>query len=103
MKASRRQALLRCGSAVAAAVTWTACRRLDRAFPRTEGSERLFFTSQGRTAMVHADGSGLRYFDFQVPDQVTWQPGPFLSDGHRMIFLSMEARRDGPGRPAAII
>jgi TolB protein len=45
-----------------------------------------------------ADGSGLRYFDFKQPNQVTWQPGPFFSDG-RVIFLSMEARRDGPGRP----
>ena len=64
------------------------------------GGERgCFFTSQGRTALVNADGSGLRYFDFKVPDQVTWQPGPFLSDGRRVIFLSMETRRDGPGRP----
>lgn len=62
---------------------------------------RLFFTSQGRTALINADGTGLRYFDFKVPDQVTWQPGPFLSDGQRVIFLSMEARRDGPGRPFA--
>lgn len=60
---------------------------------------RFFFTSQGRTAVMNADGSGLRYFDFQKPDQVTWQPGPFLSDGRRVIFLSMEARRDGPGKP----
>ena len=60
---------------------------------------RLFFTTQGRTAVIHADGSGLRTFDFKIPDQVTWQPGPFLSDGRRVIFLSMEARRDGPGRP----
>ncbi len=44
---------------------------------------RLFFTSQGRTALINADGSGLRYLDFKVPDQVTWQPGPFLSDGRR--------------------
>ncbi len=62
-------------------------------------SGRLFFTSQGRTAVIRADGSGLRYFDFREEEQVTWQPGPFLSDGRRMIFLSMEARRDGPGRP----
>ena len=41
----------------------------------------------------------MRYFDFKVPQQVTWQPGPFLSDGRRVIFLSMEERRDGPGRP----
>ena len=59
---------------------------------------RLFFTSDGRTAVIRADGSDLRYFDFQLPGQATWQPGPFLSDG-RVIFLSMEPRRDGPGRP----
>ena len=48
---------------------------------------------------MNADGTGLRYFDFQVAGQATWQPGPFLADGRRVIFLSMEARRDGPGRP----
>src|SRR6185369_15775917 len=57
--------------------------------------------SQGRTALINADGSGLRFLDFKVPDQATWQPGPFLSDGRRVIFLSMETRRDGPGRPFA--
>lgn len=51
--------------------------------------------------MINADGTGLRYLEFAVPDQVTWQPGPCLSDGRRVIFLSMEARRDGPGRPFA--
>lgn len=60
---------------------------------------RFFFTSQGRTAVLNADGTGLRYFDFQKPNQATWQPGPFLSDGRRVVFLSMEPRRDGPGRP----
>src|SRR4051812_14594636 len=67
-----------------------------------EGSEsaaRLFFTSQGKTAIVNADGSGLRYFDFKVPGQATWQPGPCFADGRRVVFLSMEPRRDGPGRP----
>ena len=62
-------------------------------------NNRFFFTSQGKTALLSADGSGLRYFDFKVPEQVTWQPGPFLSDGKRVIFLSMEARRDGPDKP----
>lgn len=38
-------------------------------------------------------------FDFNVPDQVTWQPSDFFSDGRRILFLSMEERRDGPGRP----
>ncbi|MEI2722910.1 MAG: hypothetical protein V9H26_05035 [Verrucomicrobiota bacterium] len=62
---------------------------------------RFFFTSQGRTAMMNSDGSGLRYFDFQIPEQVTWQPFAFLGDGRRVLFLSMEARRDGPGKPFA--
>ena len=60
---------------------------------------RFFFTSQGKTAVMNADGSSLRYFDFKVANQATWQPGPALSDGRRVIFLSMEPRRDGPGRP----
>lgn len=63
------------------------------------GEQRLFFTSAGKTCLIRADGSGLETLDFDIPAQVTWQPGPFLSDGQRVIFLSMEARRDGPGRP----
>ena len=70
----------------------------------TEESEstacaRLLFTSQGKTGIVDSDGSRLRYFDFQVPGQATWQPGPSFPDGKRLVFLSMEPRRDGPGRP----
>jgi TolB protein len=49
--------------------------------------------------MIRTDGSGLRYFQFDVPGQATWQPGPIFPDGRRMVFLSMEPRRDGPGRP----
>lgn len=60
---------------------------------------RLFFVSQGRTATILADGSGLRYFDFDVPDQATWQAAGFFPDGRRVLFLSMEPRRDGPGKP----
>jgi len=60
---------------------------------------RFFFTSQGKTALVNADGSGLRYFNFDKPGQATWQPGGTFPDGRRVIFLSMEPRRDGPGRP----
>ena len=39
---------------------------------------RFFFVSQGKTAMMNADGSGLREFAFDVPDQVTWQPTGFF-------------------------
>jgi TolB protein len=62
---------------------------------------RLFFTSQGKTALVNADGSGLRYLHFDKPDQVTWQPTTVFPDGRRVLLLSMEPRRDGPGRPFA--
>jgi len=86
--------------ALTSAFSGTSCRQLSPA-PESGTSRlgRFFFTSQGKTAVMNADGMGLRYFDFKVPNQVTWQPGPFLSDGRRLVFLSMETRRDGPGRP----
>jgi Tol biopolymer transport system component len=70
----------------------------EEAAPATR-LNRFFFVSQGKTAMMNADGSGLHVFEFDVPEQETWQPGGFFSDGRRVLFLSMEARRDGPGRP----
>ena len=60
---------------------------------------RFVFTSQGKTAIVNADGTGLRYFEFDKPGQATWQVGAKFPDQRRLIFLSMEPRRDGPGRP----
>jgi TolB protein len=65
------------------------------------GPARLLFTSQGKTGLIHCDGSGLDYFDFKVLGQATWQPGPVFPDGRRVVFLSMEPRRDGPGKPFA--
>jgi WD40-like Beta Propeller Repeat len=65
------------------------------------GKSRILFTSQGKTGIVNIDGSGLRYFDFDKPNQSTWQPAGSFKDGRRVIFLSMEPRRDGPGRPFA--
>jgi TolB protein len=61
--------------------------------------DRLFFTSRGKTALVNADGSGLRYLHFDKPGQATWQPAAVFPDGRRVLLLSMEPRRDGPGRP----
>ncbi len=89
------------GSSVAAAavVALPGCGSFHPSPSAGDRSRRIFFTSQGRTAVLNTDGTGLRYFDFHVPDQVTWQPGPFLSDRRGAVFLSMEARRDGPGRP----
>src|SRR5260370_34758353 len=74
---------------------WAAAAENSESTPRTS----ILFTSQGKSGIVDADGSRLRYFDFQVPGQAAWQPGPSFPDGNRVIFLSMEQRRDGPGRP----
>ncbi len=85
--------------ALSPAMAGLSCRQPNAARGSASASARFFFTSQGKTALMNADGSGLRYLDFHQPGQATWQPGPFLSDGRRVIFLSMEPRRDGPGRP----
>ncbi len=77
-----------------------ACRsRSDPARAGNAPSARFFFVSQGQTALMNSDGTGLRYLELKAPGQVTWQPGGFFSDGRRVLFLSMEQRRDGPGRP----
>ena len=62
-------------------------------------TSRFFFTSQGKTAITNADGADLKYLSFDAPGQATWQPGSCFSDGVRVIVLSMEPRRDGPGKP----
>ncbi len=66
--------------------------------PGGRAGSRLLFTSQGKTGMF-VDGEEVRYLDFQAPGQATWQPGGAFSDGRRIVVLSMEPRRDGPGRP----
>lgn len=67
--------------------------------PKSRAGKGFFFTSQGKTGVVNADGSGLRYFAFDRPGQATWQVGATFPDHRRVLFLSMEPRRDGPGRP----
>ncbi|WP_240907310.1 TolB family protein [Paludisphaera rhizosphaerae] len=58
---------------------------------------RFLFTSRGKTGLF--DGEKVRDLDFQSPtQQATWQPTGTLRDG-RLLLLSMEPRRDGPGRP----
>lgn len=62
------------------------------------GLRRFSFTSKGRTAIMNTDGTGLTMLDFDVPNQTTWQPCGFFSDG-RMLLLSMETREYGPDHP----
>jgi TolB protein len=96
--ASRRAFLERCALA-SGAIAFAGATPLCAQQPSNTEPARFFFTSQGKTGIAAADGSGLRYFDFQAPGQATWQPGPMLPDGRRVILLSMEPRRDGPGKP----
>jgi Tol biopolymer transport system component len=78
---------------------------LSQSIVRAEGENRsslkprLFFTSQGKTGLASSDGTELKYLNFQKAGQATWQPGACFSDGRRVVVLSMEPRRDGPGRP----
>ncbi len=98
MSQNRRNFLKSSVSAVSF-LALTGCSGLESISATKSLSEkRFFFTSQGRTGMMNADGTGLRYLDFDVPNQATWQPALFFPDGHRVIMLSMEPRRDGPGK-----
>ncbi len=96
MKLSRRE-FLKCATIAPLALA-TGCQTLGVSSSTSLSKKRFFFTSQGKTAMMNADGSGLKYLEFDVPNQATWQPGGFFPDGHRVIMLSMEPRRDGPGK-----
>src|SRR5579872_7003932 len=50
---------------------------------------RLFFTSQGKTAVIEATaGAKPRWLSLDAPGQETWQPGPFLPHDGRVIMLS---------------
>ncbi|MBL9124908.1 MAG: serine/threonine protein kinase [Planctomycetaceae bacterium] len=64
---------------------------------------RFFFTSQGKTALVTLKAAGadpeIRYLELDAPGQATWQPGAVFPDGRHVVLLSMEPRRDGPGKP----
>jgi TolB protein len=59
----------------------------------------LLFTSQGKTGIANLEDGSVHYLNLNMPNQVTWQPGPAFPDGERIILLSMEPRRDGPGKP----
>ena len=71
----RRRFLAAAGFLPALAVALRRRRRAVAAGGDAPRKARFFFTSQGKTALVNADGSGLRYFDFDKPGQATWQLG----------------------------
>jgi hypothetical protein len=52
--------------------------------------ELISFSSRGRIGLIRPDGSELRWLDFGVPGQVSWQLGPSFDDGRRFIATSYE-------------
>jgi len=66
---------------------------------RGDPSQRSFFfmslgtwlTAQGSAlGLMNADGTGLRYLKFDVPNQSEWEAPAFFSDDRRVILVSME-------------
>ncbi|MBM3822730.1 MAG: serine/threonine protein kinase [Verrucomicrobia bacterium] len=93
----RRDFLLRSG---ALSVSLAAgCRNASHLKHRSVLRPSLLFTSAGKTCWVDPLDAQVRPLEFHHPNQATWQPGPMFQDGRRMLVLSMEPRRDGPGRP----
>src|SRR5580698_3286366 len=97
--ARMRNALLFITLSLAASLAAPEARDAPPAQKPPASRSRFLFTSQGKTVIVNSDGTGLRYFELKVPGQAAWQPGPAFGDGRRIVLLSMEPRRDGPGRP----
>jgi TolB protein len=88
-----RREFLRLFAACTAPATWA----LANPFPQSGSHHRQFlFVSQAglppqaKTGLMREDGTGLRYLNFNVPNQASWQPALFLADGRRVMMLSME-------------
>ena len=60
---------------------------------------QLLFTSQGRTGLVDLNTLHVKYLELDAPGQATWQVAAVFPDRKRLVLLSMEPRRDGPGKP----
>jgi hypothetical protein len=68
----------------------------------TQRQARLFYTSHGKTALKNADGTGLKYFNFDKPGHASWQPGGTSPDGRLDPLSSTPAGIKGSlGIPAA--
>ncbi|MBN9691973.1 MAG: serine/threonine protein kinase [Verrucomicrobia bacterium] len=95
-----RRRFLGLALAVPAGISGISCRSTSTLPTSTSKTpDRFFFVSEGKTVMMNADGTGRRVLELSVPNQATWQPAGFFPDGQRVLLLSMEPRRDGPGKP----
>ncbi len=46
---------------------------------------------------MNEDGAGLRFLEFDVPNQVSWQPGPLFPGGRTLIVFSLESGKAWEG------
>ncbi len=65
----------------------------------TNNHNQLLFGSQGKTGLVDINTLHVKYLELRAPGQVTWQVSGVFPDHRRLVVLSMEPRRDGPGKP----
>ena len=50
----------------------------------------ITFSSSNRIGLIRSDGTGERFLDFDLADQVNWQTGPQFADGRRIVLHSFE-------------
>ncbi len=62
-------------------------------------NSQLLFTSRGKTGLVDLNTLHVKYLQLDAPGQATWQVSAVFPDRQRLVVLSMEPRRDGPGKP----
>lgn len=69
------------------------------AHSKPAASEKLLFASRGRMGLVDLNTLHVKYLELDAPGQATWQVAAVMPDRERLLMLSMEPRRDGPGKP----
>lgn len=91
----RREFLEWCAFTTASTVTARA--EVNASTLRSGAYHRRFFfvteaglPPQSKSGLMEADGTGLRYLEFDIPNQASWQPVLFLADGRRVMLMSME-------------
>ena len=94
----RREFLAYTGLGLAAAAASGSAHAKTQALNPEDVLQTIFFTSAGKTCYIKEDGTDFRTLEVSAPGQVTWQPCDFYDDGS-LLLLSMEERRDGPGKP----
>lgn len=75
------------------------CQRTAWSLDTADKSGQLLFASRGRTAVVDVNTLHVKYLELDAPGQATWQVAAVFPDRQRLVVLSMEPRRDGPGKP----